>query len=268
MSHPDRVPPIVDTHAHLDEPAFELDRDDVLNKSRRAGVRRFINIGYKPERWETSRAIRDAHPDVDITVGLHPHESATLTSESERHLVTAVQDLAPIAIGESGFDLVRSAPTLLDQERAFQLQIELAISYELPIIIHMRNAAAALMTELDRWPELETIVLHSFDGTPQLTDWAIERGCFVGVGGLAARPAASALRDLLARFPRTQLLLETDSPYLSPPGVDSRNTPANLSRISQMVAPIWRLTGAELCWITSRNANTLFSLGIDECLAT
>jgi TatD DNase family protein len=256
---------IVDTHLHLDDPVFDDDRDPVITAARAAGVRRFINIGYTPSRWEASRALRDAYPDVAIALGLHPQEADLFGPQLERDLRQAVRDLRPVAVGETGVDLFRTGPAVDQQTRAFQAQLEIAAEAELPAIIHQRAAAEALMATLDRWQGVAPIVLHSFDGTQRLADWAIERGCYIGVGGLATKRASGALREVLATVPLDRLLLETDSPYLSPPGTTSRrNTPANLPVIASLLAPLWRLTPDELCRLTTRNAIEVFGLSLPE----
>ena len=253
-------PPIVDTHTHLDDLAFALDRDEVLEASRAVGVRHFVNIGYAPDSWETSRLLRDKHPDVEIALGLHPQQAGQFGPELVRDLSRAIRDLKPVAVGETGFDFARPGPSFEEQERAFRAQLEIAATEELPTIIHQRDAADALIAELDRWPSLPPIVLHSFDGTHRLTDWAIERGCFIGIGGLATKRSSADLRERIARISVDRLLLETDSPYLAPPGAASRrNTPANLPAIAAILAPLWNLSGEELCWATSANAVALFA---------
>jgi TatD DNase family protein len=259
------LPSIVDTHTHLDEPVFDADRDVVMAAARRAGVRQFINIGYKPRRWESSRVLRDSHPDVAIVVGLHPQEAAILDSVLDRELLRAIEDLRPIAIGETGFDFARTSPTPREQERAFRRQLEIASGIGLPVVIHQRQAADALTSELERWPGLAPIVLHSFHGDRRLADWAIERDCYIGVGGLATKPASIQLREQLARMSPQRLLLETDSPYLAPPGTESRrNTPANLPSIAARLAPLWSLNGEELCRISTQNADAAFDLHLAD----
>jgi TatD DNase family protein len=254
-------PAIVDTHTHLDDPAFDLDRDTVINSARAAGVRYFVNIGYAPERWESSRALRELHSDVAIALGLHPQLAGQFESSLVSDLKRAIEDLNPVAIGETGFDFSRAAPSFAEQQRAFRGQLEVAAVHGLPTIVHQRDASNELMTELDRWPSLAPIVLHSFDGTQRLADWAIERGCFVGIGGLATRRSSEPLRETLKRVTSDRLLLETDSPYLAPPGSASpRNDPTNLPRIAAVLAPLWNLDGEELCWLTSVNAASAFGL--------
>jgi TatD DNase family protein len=256
-------PPVIDTHTHLDDPAFDIDRDVVLEISRAAGVRHFVNIGYAPDRWESSRALRERHPDVDLTLGLHPQLAGQYEPSLVRDLKRAIELLQPVAIGETGFDFSRAAPGFAEQERAFRGQLEVAAAFGLPVIVHQRDASAALITELDCWPDLAPIVLHSFDGTRHLADWANERGCFIGVGGLATRRSSEPLRAALTRIRTDRLLLETDSPYLAPPGSASRrNDPSNLRKIAAVLAPLWNLSGEELCWLTSVNAAALFGLPV------
>ncbi len=263
-------PPIVDTHTHLDDEAFDFDRDAVIEASRAAGVRHFVNIGYAPDRWNSSRALRERHADIDFALGLHPQLAAQFEPSLARELKRAIDILAPVAVGETGFDFSRATPSFEAQKRAFRGQLEIAAAEALPTIVHQRDASDALIAELDQWPDLAPIVLHSFDGTQRLGDWAKERGCFVGIGGLATRRSAAPLRDVLKRIPVDRLLLETDSPYLAPLGSASRrNVPANLPRIAAALAPLWNLSGEELCWLTSMNAESVFGLpAVDSPLTT
>lgn len=252
-------PGIVDTHAHLDDEAFASDRDEVMAQIREAGVARILNIGYRPSSWESSRVLHEQYPEVSLALGMHPAHADEFDAGVERELIEAIDRLQPVAIGEAGFDFARPAPTFQAQLPVFQRQIEIALERRLPLIIHQRNAADALRHELDHWPNLAPIVLHSFDGDQRLTDWAIERGCYFGVGGLATRPKSGMLRDLLRQVPRNRLLLETDSPYLAPPGAPSRrNSPANLPAIAAILAPLWHLNAEALIRATAENAVAVF----------
>jgi TatD DNase family protein len=258
-------PPIIDTHTHLDDPAFDLDREAVFEMSRAAGVRHFVNIGYAPDRWESSSALRKQHSDVALVLGLHPQLADQYDTSIARHLERSIEALKPVAIGETGLDFSRAGPSFAEQERAFRGQLEIAAAFRLPTVIHQRVASDALMVELDRWPGLAPIVLHSFDGTQRLADWAMERGCFVGIGGLATKRSSQPLRETLTRISSDRLLLETDSPYLAPPGsMSRRNDPTNLPTVAAVLAPLWNLSGEELCWLTSVNATNLFGLPVAE----
>lgn len=253
-------PPIIDTHAHLDDEAFDDDRADVLQRGRNAGVRRFLNIAYRPDIWDRSVELRQAHPDVELAAGIHPQDASNFVADQSDVLAARLLALRPLGIGETGFDFARPGPSLRQQEAAFRWQIELAIAANLPLIIHQRDAGTQLMQELDRWPRLESVVLHSFDGDDKLATWTVERGFFVGIGGLACRKSSHALRNALKHIPPQKLLLETDAPYLAPPGAASRrNEPANLPRVAEMLASLWDVTPNELREQTASNAMAVFS---------
>ena len=253
-------PPIVDTHAHLDDEAFDGDRPEVLERGRSAGVRGVINIAYRPEIWNRSVKLREEHPDVELAAGIHPQNAAAFSAAQSDSLSQRILALRPLAIGEAGFDFARPGPSFDQQQSAFQWQIELAIAADLPLVIHQRDASAQLTRELDLWPQLRTIVLHSFEGDERLAAWAVDRGCLVGIGGLACRKSSRALRHALQIVPAEFLLLETDAPYLAPPNAASRrNEPANLRLIAEALAPLWQLSPAELCKQTTTNALRVFN---------
>jgi TatD DNase family protein len=252
-------PAIIDTHAHLDDDAFDNDRADVLERGRAAGVRHFLNIAYRPDIWQQSVDLREEHPDVELAAGIHPQDAAVFSTAASDGLAERLIAMRPLGIGEAGFDFARSGPSLEEQEAAFRWQIELALDTRLPLIIHQREASAQLMQELDRWPQLEMVVLHSFDGDGRLAAWALERGFFVGIGGLACRKGSHPLREALTTIPVDRLLLETDAPYLAPPGSPSRrNEPANLPIVAETLASLWSVTPDELCKLTTANAQTVF----------
>ncbi|MFT4037464.1 MAG: TatD family hydrolase [Thermomicrobiales bacterium] len=254
------LPPIIDTHAHLDDKSFDGDREAMLDRARAVGVRRMLNIAYRPDIWDASVALRAAHPDIDLAAGLHPQDAAEFANHNAGLLAERLKALRPLAIGEAGFDFFRNGPSFDQQLAAFRWQIELSRELDLPLIIHQRAAEEELVNELDRWPDLPAVVLHSFDGGARLADWAIERGFLVGVGGLATRPKSAPLRDALARAPISAVLLETDAPYLAPPAAASRrNEPSNLPLVAGALAPLWDIDNAAFCTITTTNAERVFA---------
>lgn len=249
----------IDTHVHLDDASFDLDREAVIAASREAGVTHLINIGYKPESWNASARLREQHPHIAIAIGLHPGHADLWSDQLALDLETAVTQLNPLAIGETGLDFAHPTPEPSQQVQAFRAQLELAEKVELPVVVHQRLAAERLTSELDMWPGVREVVLHSFDGDARFLDWAKERGCYFGIGGLAAKKNAVALRDALTRAPLERILLETDSPYLTPPGAQARrNMPANLPRIAEILAPIWGLPASDLIERARVNTHKLF----------
>jgi TatD DNase family protein len=257
----DSPPPIIDTHAHLDDAAFNIDLAEVLARGRAAGVRSFLNIAYRPDIWEESVKLRQAHEGIELAAGIHPQDASIFDVAASDVLSEQLLALRPRAIGEAGFDFARPGPSFDEQRLAFQWQIELAIVSHLPLIIHQRDASEQLTKELDLWPDLKKVVLHSFDGDLGLAEWAVERSWFVGIGGLACRKGSRILRDALRIIPVEKLLLETDAPYLAPPGsISRRNEPANLPLVAETLAPLWDLAPEQLCRQTTANAKAVFSL--------
>jgi len=251
----------IDTHAHLDDPAFDADRDRVLATAEAAGVAKIINIGYRPAAWETTLALAEGAPSVAYTLGLHPGHADEFSAATLETLARLVETAAPVAIGEIGLDFFRSGPDRSLQEDAFRQQLRLAVAVELPVVIHQRAAEAELLAVLESESDLPRLVLHSFDGSARYAAFARERGCVVGVGGLATRNSASPLRRILSELDPTQVVLETDSPYLAPAGArERRNSPAFIPLIAEQVAPLWSMTPAELAPLTTGVAAAVFGL--------
>lgn len=251
----------VDTHAHLDDPAFDDDRDRVIERAVSAGVRTILNVGYAPDRWQSTVDLSLAHPRVKPMLGIHPQQSDTCTDEALARLSEIVSERNALAIGEIGLDFFRDRAKKSSQLAAFDAQVRLARDVNLPIVIHQRAAEAELIDVLSNYPELPPLVLHSFEGTATLADFARDRGYFVGVGGLATKAKSAPLLEVLRQLPVTSVVLETDSPYLSPRGSQQwRNEPANLPRIAEHLAPIWGMNVEEFAAQTTATAHHLFNL--------
>ncbi len=251
----------VDTHAHLDEPAFDADRDEVVAQAAMAGVAGIVNIGYRPSRWETSASLARRHPGVRLALGLHPHHADEFDADTLDRLKDALDRSDAVAVGETGLDYHRSDPSRSRQREVFVAQLGLAARLGLPIVIHQRDAEHDLVDILVQCHDLPPVVLHSFEASKRLAKLAVDRGYAVGVGGLATRASSGSLRHILSEIPVTLIVLETDSPYLTPSGVkDRRNVPANLPSIAARLAPLWNVTGEELAHRTTETAEHLFRL--------
>jgi len=249
----------VDTHSHLDDAAFAIDLDQVLERSMAAGVRSWLNVGYCPERWKSTIVLGNRYPGVAVMLGLHPSEADRWTADLEEDLVALLKQSGARAVGEIGIDLFRGE-TNLDQQRAvFERQLAIAVDLQVPAVIHMRGAEPEILKSLRAMTVLPRLLLHSFDGGPDLVAFINETGSFVGVGGLFTRPASHRLRDQLSRIARDRIVLETDSPYLVPAGVSGRrNEPRNLAIIGSAVAKELGLTVEHLAELTTNNAERLF----------
>lgn len=256
---PASIPLFVDTHAHLDDPAFELDRDGVIAHAIAAGVRRILNVGYSPARWETTIALATAHPHVEVVLGVHPQCADQWSVATLEQLESTARLSSPVAIGEIGLDFYRDGPPARFQRDAFTAQLDLARRLNLPIVIHQRAAESDLIDVLARYPDLPDVILHSFEGTARLAAAARERRFLVGVGGLAIRASSDPLHRVLAGIPLESILLETDAPYLAPPRSPSRrNAPSNIPLIAHHLAPLWNVTTEHLAAQTTATAERVF----------
>ena len=256
------TPVWIDSHVHLDDPVFDVDRDHVLDRARLAGVVGFVNIGYRPAVWDTTIALARRHHDVQFALGLHPGHANEFTPQVLEKLTRLVESARPVAIGEIGLDFSRAGASQAVQEEALRQQLRLALAADLPAVIHQRAAEAQLLSLLTSEPEVPRLVLHSFDGTDRYADFAIERGDMVGVGGLATRHGAAELRRVLSRIDPDQVVLETDSPYLVPRGVrERRNSPSSIPMIGQLVGSIWTMQIADLARRTTAAASVTFQVG-------
>ncbi|HEU5430649.1 MAG TPA: TatD family hydrolase [Thermomicrobiales bacterium] len=251
----------IDSHAHLDDAAFDADRAAVVAAANEAGVRQIVNVGYNPERWRTTIALTRRWPNVFAMFGLHPHDAALWSPELRDELATMLDTEPAAAIGEIGLDYFRNKAAPAIQREAFAAQLDLARRRDLPIVIHQRAAEADLIDVLQGYVDLPPVVLHSFDGTARLSRFAQARDYYAGVGGLATRPANESLRAILATFPLSSIVLETDAPNLTPAGVRARrNEPAFLIATANRLASLWQVEPATLLAASGETTRQLFRL--------
>lgn len=258
------MPPMIDTHCHLDDHQFANDLDDVLDASRRANVSRWVLIGYDPDRWEDAISLANQCEGMAHTVGVHPSCAEQWSDEVALRLTDLAVSSNAVGIGEAGLDFYRDNASSDVQAVAFTGQLQIAVDLSLPVIIHMRDAEAELLEVLSSAPRLPTLIFHSFEGTEKLMDFALDTGSYVGVGGLATRQKSDKLRTLLSCVPMERILLETDSPYLVPARQkDRRNQPAHIATIATMMAAYFGTTPQLLAQATTTNAERVFGLRND-----
>lgn len=257
------TPVYVDTHAHLDDGRFDRDLDDVLSAAAAAGVRHVINIGYRPARWPTTIALARRRSDISFTLGVHPHHADEWSPDIARQLETTAAEERPVAIGEIGLDYFRDLADRAAQRHAFAAQLDIANRLGLPVVLHLRgdveqDVRAVLASSLP-----VQAVFHSFDGSRAFAAFMLDRGDVFGIGGLVTRPSHQYLRDIVRDLPLDRIVLETDSPYLTPAGIkDRRNTPANIPRIAEEVAALKALPVTEIAAQTTSTALGVFGLSL------
>jgi TatD DNase family protein len=251
---------MIDTHCHLNFNVYDGDRTDVINNAKKAGISRIITPGVNYESNLRSLSLADDQPDfIYPAIGFHPYESK---DNPEVRTLKKMISKKVIAIGECGLDyhLYSDEPAAGKKEVQkilFMEQAALAIHYDLPLIIHCRNAFPDLFTALDGLPKMPRGVVHCFSGGLQDARMAIERGLFIGIDGNIT--FSKHLQQILPVIPVDRLLLETDSPYLTPiPHRGKRNEPKYLIHSAKFIAGLYEKTVETISELTDSNAFRLF----------
>jgi TatD DNase family protein len=244
---------LVDTHVHLNSPEYADDLADVLERSQAAGVQQWLIPGY--DRASSAQAVAMA-AQIDAAVaavGVHPHDARLYDDATEAEFDAWLSSGAALAAGEMGLDYHYDHSPRDVQRAVLQRQLRLAARHGVPAVLHNRNSdadAAAILR--DEAVDIR-IVLHAFTGAPELLEVGCDMGFFFGIGGFLTfknHPLAGCIADL----PRRSLLLETDSPWLSPhPYRGKRNEPARVATIAEKLAELLEIPLAELAALTTAN---------------
>lgn len=246
---------MTDAHAHLDACA---DSDALLERASAVGVTRVVTIGTGVDSGRAALALADAHAGVFAAVGIDPHRAGTSEVERIDELRELLAHPKVVAVGETGLDTVRRSGTPAQQRRLLDDHLELAADLGLPVVIHNREADAETAEALAAFDGI--VVLHCFS-SPELAPTAVERGYYVSFAGNVTFPSADALRAAAATIPDDRLLVETDSPFLSPQPVrGSRNEPANLVHTLRALAEARGVSVGDLASSTHANAAAAFGL--------
>lgn len=252
---------LIDTHCHIDLDAFDADREAMLERAREVGVDRFIVVGFAPERWEPALALHESVPGAYAAVGLHPTEAERFSEEFQADLRRLTAQRGVCAVGEIGMDYHWKTASPEAQRRAFEWQIALARERELPFIVHQREAAADVLDVLRRTNPPHQGVMHCFTEDLEYARHCLDLGMYLGLGGAVTFKKARALHEVAREVPLDRIVLETDSPFMTPsPHRGERNEPARLRLIAERVAALRDIPVEEVAAVTTANAERLFRL--------
>lgn len=257
---------LTDTHCHLYFDAFENDQDDVITQAREIGVTRMLVPGIDMLTGQAAVKLSDEYPEVFAAIGLHPNDIHKWDDDIQNQFETLMAHPKVVAIGEIGLDYYKDKTPQNLQRKIFRAQLSLASRFDLPVVVHSRNK-----NEQDRQciedvvkilKEFDTKiqgVLHSFSGNLMELKRALDLGFYIGISGPVTYNNAHKLRSNVAFLPLDRILIETDSPFLSPhPHRGKRNQPAYVFYIADKIAEILELDASEIAEITSVNAINLF----------
>jgi TatD DNase family protein len=215
---------VIDTHAHLD--ACADPPEEVVTRAREAGVERIVSVGSGIESCRETLALATRLAGVHAALGIHPHQAGDPDADRLDELLELLGQDLEVAVGETGLDFYRDYAPHDAQRALFERHLELASDLSKPVVVHTRAAPSETLAALNGFSG--TVVLHCFS-EPKLLPAALERGYFVSFAGNVTYPKAEELREAAREVPPDRLLVETDSPYLSPqPRRGRPNEPANL----------------------------------------
>lgn len=254
---------LIDSHAHLDDRKYDEDRDAVLARAREAGVETIINIGYDLRSSGASVQLATEHPFIYAAVGFHPSDSKGYTDKAEEQLRQwCLTEPKVVAVGEIGLDFHWDNLPREVQREVFRRQIRLAKDVKKPIVIHDREAHGEIMEILRDERAGETGgVLHCFSGSLEMAKLCLKMGFYISLAGPVTFTNAPKVREIAAQVPLDRLLIETDSPYLTPhPHRGKRNESAHVRLVAEAVASARGIALDELAVATTANAKRLFGI--------
>lgn len=253
--------PIFDTHAHYDSNGFKSDRDEVLSSLPAANVALVVNPGCDLPSSREAVELAERYPHVYAAVGIHPSDCDDFTEADIEALRQMAAHEKVVAIGEIGLDYYwkDNAPKEF-QELVFRRQIELALELDLPVIVHDREAHGDTMRILWDYPEVRGVI-HCFSGSPEMAVEFVKRGWYIGFDGPITYKNAAKAPEVAAVVPLEHIVVETDSPYLTPvPFRGKRNDSRYLPYVIEKLAEWKGVTPEEMERITWENGKRLYGL--------
>jgi TatD DNase family protein len=257
-------PDFIDTHVHLDIPPLAGDQSGAISRAGKVGVCQVITIGTDLASSKKNLDLARQFPQVYAAVGIHPHNAKGASDEVYSELLELAGTPNVVAWGEIGLDFVKEYSSRDIQLRAFRQQIRLAGGIDLPIIVHNRNAHIETV-EILREEAAGALrgVMHCFSGDVKLAKQVLDLGFFISVTGVVTFPKAKVIKEVVSYVPLDRLLIETDSPFLSPaPYRGKPNEPARVVHVAEEIARIKEVSLQEVARCTSANARDLFRLPV------
>ena len=232
---------MVDSHCHLQDSAFDADREAVIARAVEAGIERICVPGYDLASSRAAIALAEAHPDlIDAAVGIHPHYAATATEADWETVAALAADERVVAVGEIGLDFHRNLAPRQAQQAALARQLEIAAGVGKPVIVHDRDAHVEVRAALLGWvgPTGRTLrgILHCFSGDAALAGDLAAGGYLISFALPVTFSSARGPRAAAAELPDGSFLVETDSPWLAPGGGEARNEPTTALRVATELA--------------------------------
>jgi len=259
--------PFFDTHAHLDQPEFDDDREAVVGRSREAGVEAIVCVGISAASSRATLSLAEEHPQIYAAVGIQPNYCGEAEPGDWDRVVAMADHPRVVAIGETGLDRYWDFTPPDVQQDYFDRHLELARQRDLPVVIHCRDAEADVTAMLRAAAGGGPLrgVLHSFSGDAAMARQCLDLGLFISFSGMVTytNKKFRPLREVAATIPDDRIAIETDSPYLVPHplrGKQKRNEPAQVSLVAESLAELRGVSVEQFATQTAANARRLFGL--------
>ena len=253
---------LFDTHAHMDDSGFDLDREELLAALPGQGIGLVMNPGCSLEASRNAVKLASRYDYIYAAVGSHP-DAADEVNEAvlEEYRQLCRENPKIKAIGEIGLDYHYEDIPREIQQKAFRMQMALARELNLPVIVHEREAHEDGMKIVEEFPEV-TGVFHCYSGSAEMAKWLVARGWYIGFTGVLTFKNARKAVEVAASIPLERIVLETDCPYMAPePFRGKRNDPGKLYRMAEKLAEIRGLSVEEIHRITTENGKRLYRIG-------
>lgn len=255
---------LFDSHSHYNDSKFDIDREEIIKETLSSGVSNFIVAGYGVESSKKAIEIANEYEGLYAIVGISPNDLENINTEEDiKGSISKIEELASnskvVAIGEIGLDYYWTKENKDKQIYFFEKQLDLAEKYDLPVIVHARDSVQDVFDILKKHKVRGT--MHCYSGSLEMAKEFVKIGFYIGIDGPITFKNNKKGIEVVKEIPIDRLLLETDSPYLSPePNRGKQNSPLNLIFIAEKISEIKGITVEEVVNITTKNAKELFNL--------
>ncbi|MFQ3574559.1 MAG: TatD family hydrolase [Thermodesulfovibrionales bacterium] len=255
---------MIDTHCHLDMTEFDADRDEVISRAKEHGIEAIISVGADIPASLAAIEIAKRYESVYVAVAVHPHDARLVDDSSFQtidQLLRSRHENKIVALGEIGLDYFHKHSSRQEQISVFERFLDIATTYDIPVIIHNRDADEDMRAILSA-SKIKKAVLHCFSSDKKMAEWTIKRGFLLSFAGNITFKKSHHIREIASTIPDEHIMLETDAPYLSPePLRGKRNEPAYMINTARLLAELRGVTLEDIDRITTLNAKRFFSIG-------
>lgn len=251
---------MIDSHIHLDDKRFDSDRDELLKQARQADITGFVVPAVSVDSCAKVLNLANTHADIFPAFGLHPYFYEQHQQADLQTLTRYIEEHKPVAVGECGLDYYHKDLDKAKQQAIFEPQVELAKSYNLPLILHVNGAVQAVFETLKKYDYYKA-VMHSFNGSVEQAEQATEAGVILGFGTAVVNPKAHKLHRVIKAVAVKHIVVETDAPDQSIyDQKQQRNLPICLTRVVDAIADLKSMSSEQMAKLTSENCRQLFAL--------